>query len=163
MIIENIYVREKSSLVWGWILMIFGGLCTLPVIYIIWVVIHTYFKTKGEYRLLGSEEFLLYLLVSIPLLCTGIPVLILGVWRLFFVREEKRRRIWAWISALLGLLLLSIGIFILGGSMFAGVDINGVYIYYCFVILLIGGVLCLVPGIREMIRKEKNTSEIRIV
>ena len=108
--------------------MIFGGLCTLPVIYIIWVVIHTYFKTKGEYRLLGSEEFLLYLLVSIPLLCTGIPVLILGVWRLFLVREEKRRRKWGWISAILGLLLLSIGIFILGGSMFSGVDINGIYI-----------------------------------
>ena len=163
MIIENIYVREKSSLVWGWILMIFGGLCTLPVLYMGWVAIHTYFKTKGEYRLLGSEEFPLYLLVSIPLLCTGIPVLILGVWRLFLVREEKRRRKWGWISAILGLLLLSIGLFILGGSMLGGVDINGIYIYYCFVILFIGGVLCLVPGIREMIRKEKNTSEIRII
>jgi hypothetical protein len=156
---EYMEAKGKSGRIWGWILTISGGVCTLPVIYMIWIVIHSYYKTKGEYGLLGSDVFPLYLLISIPLLCTGIPVLLLGIWRLFLVREGKRRRIWGWVSAILGFILLSIGLFILGGSLFGGVDINKIYIYYCFVILLMNGVLCIIPGVREIIREERTPSE----
>jgi hypothetical protein len=111
---ENIARKNKKQLIWGWIAAIVGGLLAMLVMDAMFMSIF------GE----GTDRSSGILTCGVPGLLLGVIFLIIGVRLIKKVRgsgrinsdniagKEKKRRIWGWILAIIGglVILISIGL-----------------------------------------------------
>jgi hypothetical protein len=157
---ENKEAKRKSGRIWGWIITIIGGL------YFGWML-YAFGSTDYKSNPPDFEELGYLLVLLIPLVCAGLPILAIGLWRLFLSMEGKSRRIWGWASTFFGSLYLLIGALVVVDRLSSSyrwapvqnqanlLSILAPILGFELYILTIG-VLLLVLGIREIIRKGKT-------
>ena len=149
---ENKVGTGRDHQIWSWIFIVIGGLFAFIGILLIWLSLA---ESKNIYH---DQVVIIYLFIglAIALLVIGIPLIILGIWRLR-MRDGKNSRNWGILSTIFGGLYSFLGIavlvFLIIGSDY---DIIGFYIA-CIVPFLLIGILCLILGIKEISRKGKTT------
>jgi hypothetical protein len=157
---QNKEMMEKNSQtldcilsIMGYILAIIGGLLISSFIFILLVLWISEGFTQHDFADLGVAIIFMF---GEFLLLLGILILPLGIWLIVRKMYEIKRQLWDWVLVILGGLYLDASIIFIF-LMLIESYLFGLYIGYIIVLITsICGVLLLVFGIRDILRKENN-------
>lgn len=161
---DNMDAKRKRLRIWGWILVIIGGLFSLIDIYIMFttsITIFNYPEQANTVPYVGyTRDYGEGLVVNfyLPGLLVGISLLILGIWLINSVIPDKKRnnrRSWGWVLSIMGglyvlVFITNLGVNVKNWGKFGKLPLFEI----CFTPMLILGILGLVYGIRNINRKE---------
>ena len=161
---ENMDAKRKRRRIWGWILVIIGGLFSLIDIYIMFATSITLFNYPEQANTVPyvgyTRDYGEGLVVNfyLPGLLVGISLLILGIWLINSVIPDKKgnnRRSWGRVLTIIGGLYILVFITNLGVNVKNWGKFGKLPLFeICFTPMLILGILGLVYGIRNINRKE---------